>query len=73
MLLKRAKLFDVEAVCSGDQQDDKKQEQRQALFILHQEHHIWRFIGVYKDLPSEDECLVGERGQLVILYYSPLK
>ena len=40
MLLKRAKLFDVEAVCSGVQQDDKKQEQRQALFILHQEHHI---------------------------------
>ena len=40
MLLKRAKLFDVEAVCSRDQQEGKKQEQRQALFILHQEHRI---------------------------------
>lgn len=39
MLLKRAKLL-MWRLCGRDQQDGKKQEQRQALFILHQEHRI---------------------------------
>lgn len=72
MLLKMAKLL-MWRLCGREQQDGKKQEQRQALFILHQERHIWRFIGIYKYLPSDNKCLVGERGQLVIPYYSPLK